>query len=515
MKRIPELLDTGIYEIFITEKSIKLYDFLNELNLNLDLVEFYGILVNGVKITDLDIILTEFDKVVIIPEIRGSSPISRKGLDAYYTVREFTNDLLNELSKYPEALYRLNPKRVEGKYGYTMSDLSILWKHHKNYVAENRRRHKKDPNFIFSKESLSSLKNIIKQKYGIKGIKCINLIDEHQNRNLNLELFIKLILEELGKISSEISVKRYELAMLLDISQGHLNNIRENSKFKLSLERLKILKHNLQILLKGLYSETLFEKIIDNYIKKNPNLPKDSFQRHTINRPNFFNDIYNNLDISYWFGYLCADGYGNKENYKISFSQRLRDADRVAFFADSMGFDHNRIYYGNHIHYDESGNLRIDKYSEAQFYCKEMIRDLDRLGFFQFKHDGELPDIVKLFITKAKREVSKNPSLRLSDIYEGRIALTFLLGFFDGDGTHRGGMSAKITNTKKTFLDQIVQYFECKNKVSLSYEEVIDDETGEIVRKRVWELYLGAELFQELLLSYDNSMVRKRPENFR
>ena len=83
------------------------------------------------------------------------------------------------------------------------------------------------------------------------------------------------------------------------------------------------------------------------------------------------------------------------------------------------------------------------------FGCKPMWYDLKKLGIFNFKNSGKVPHIVKQLINMAQL---KNPSGQLISSKEGRLALNFLMGFYDGDGNYRGGMSARILNSKKTFL---------------------------------------------------------------
>ena len=67
MKQITELLETGIYETFVSEKSITVKDLLKELNLE---GKYFGILVNGKK-ANPDIKISPQDKIVILPHIAG------------------------------------------------------------------------------------------------------------------------------------------------------------------------------------------------------------------------------------------------------------------------------------------------------------------------------------------------------------------------------------------------------------------------------------------------------------
>jgi len=67
MKQISELLETGVYETFTPEKKMTVRDLLKELNLE---GKYFGILINGKKATE-DTVITEKDKIVILPHIAG------------------------------------------------------------------------------------------------------------------------------------------------------------------------------------------------------------------------------------------------------------------------------------------------------------------------------------------------------------------------------------------------------------------------------------------------------------
>ena len=68
MKQIQEILESGMYEEIIPEKKQTIRDLLSEMSLSEELT--FGILLNGNK-ADLDTIINEDDKIVIIPHIKG------------------------------------------------------------------------------------------------------------------------------------------------------------------------------------------------------------------------------------------------------------------------------------------------------------------------------------------------------------------------------------------------------------------------------------------------------------
>ena len=67
MKQISELLEAGIYDTIVPEKSMTVADLLKELNLE---DKYFGILVNSKKATP-ETKISPTDQVVILPHIAG------------------------------------------------------------------------------------------------------------------------------------------------------------------------------------------------------------------------------------------------------------------------------------------------------------------------------------------------------------------------------------------------------------------------------------------------------------
>ena len=67
MKQISELLETGIYENIIPERTMTVADLLKELNLE---GKYFGILVDGKK-ADPHTKITPESEVVVLPHIAG------------------------------------------------------------------------------------------------------------------------------------------------------------------------------------------------------------------------------------------------------------------------------------------------------------------------------------------------------------------------------------------------------------------------------------------------------------
>ncbi len=183
-------------------------------------------------------------------------------------------------------------------------------------------------------------------------------------------------------------------------------------------------------------------------------------------------------------------------------------------FADFVGFDRDRIK-PNVPSFRKDENGRIHTYYSAQvlFISRIMNERLQELGFFSSKDERKaVPDFVKQAIDFAKEDASRE-GIHWSETEYGKIAHSWLLGFFDGDGHHAGGYSAKVTASNRELLLEIKRLFESPNKVNVQIEPgtkvMIFDKLTTVMGS--WTLYLGPEVFKRMLASYKESMKRKRP----
>lgn len=83
--------------------------------------------------------------------------------------------------------------------------------------------------------------------------------------------------------------------------------------------------------------------------------------------------------------------------------------------------------------------------------------------------------------------------MRLPNLKSRELYLAFLLGYFDGDGTIK---TSKITSGSQRFLEEVKEIFKIRNKIH--------------TRKGAFDLYLGADLFNEMLDNFRKSLNRKR-----
>ncbi len=283
-----------------------------------------------------------------------------------------------------------------------------------------------------------------------------------------------------------------------------------NPNYKFSLERLEQFKESITIILGTKAKKSL--QLLNKYKKANSDLKEYKNQQYTIKNPNFFKNL-NTAEQLYWFGFLCADGWlvrGDiKKYYRIGIELSKKDRDRLELFGKLVGFPLNRIKGRVKYTKDTSGNLNANKMSYIVFGCKPMFKDLIKYGLTYSKLQ-QLPAIINNFIDKAKIELSQGKftsyeidSFKLLDSKHwyytpsGRVTLAWLLGYYDGDGHYMGGKSATISSSNESLLKQIKNSFMIKNPVrKYKYSK---------------SLSLGPKLFEAMILSYKNSMKRKRP----
>jgi intein/homing endonuclease len=241
-------------------------------------------------------------------------------------------------------------------------------------------------------------------------------------------------------------------------------------------------------------------------------LKKYSSQQYTISKPHYFQNIKKDVEVSYWFGFLRADGSRAGHPYAIILELAKKDKDRLEEFAKIIGFPLNRINFRTRYKWYK-GKLKKYDVGRLQFICKPMAADIDNLGFQSSKAEQKIvPDYVIEAIKEAKEKTKQtNIDWRLN--LPGQIALAFLLGFYDGDGTYIGGKSAVIYSSSKQFLEHIKELFGIRNKVleaiAPGKEVIVFD--NDFISKGSYSLALGSKLFEMMINSYQHSMKRKRP----
>lgn len=208
---------------------------------------------------------------------------------------------------------------------------------------------------------------------------------------------------------------------------------------------------------------------------------------------------------------MGSDGSLEKNRPRIKFELSAKDKDRIVEFIKSIGLDINRIEEYEKI-YRYNGELKRSALARISFSSAEMAQDLLDLGFRKMKNNAQgIPEFVKSLISRAKSQV-KGSKLHWATTTNGKIACAWLLGFYDGDGTYMGGRQARIYNSNKKILDEIKKFYGCENNVNIQTprDEIIESEIQ--TKKPLYYLTLGPEVFEAMIFSYDQSMLRKRPD---
>lgn len=188
---------------------------------------------------------------------------------------------------------------------------------------------------------------------------------------------------------------------------------------------------------------------------------------------NYFNLI-DTKEKAYWLGFIFADGSLHQAKV-LQFQLELSKKDEVIInrFADSIGFN---ISYKKEIPRNNTVRLR---FKNNQF-AKNLI-----------KHG--------MIIGKAKSKNIEMPVLKNHGLY-----LAFLLGYYDGDGKQG---TTSIKSGSKIFLKQVKKLFGLNTNISTIKYSLKDGQESE-----AYDFWLGAELFNEMMDNYKNSLLRKRKQ---
>lgn len=455
------------------------------------------------------------------PEIYSPSnnQIQDKIKKKRYDALDLLAELRIEIKKYSEILYNAFPDRIfdnrGNKFSHTM--LSLIIGQNEGYIRTLvSRKSKIDPNYKLSKNIMLRLKENLHEKLGDKAIGCMKIIKFYEKNKFDFIQFIDLIEKELGRVSGEIEVTYEELSLILrgieSFVHDKIKDIKYRySNYKFSLETLQEFKERLIDLLGEKAMNCL--EYIEKYKRFNPNLPPYSNCRVTIENNNVFQDIAYNIESSYWYGFLCADGSLDSKVNRLTFKLATKDKKSIMKFAEFVGFDKKRIKDGLTFLFDK-GKLRRFEYTQLRFKSKLMARDLTNLGFLKLKSYKEgLPSYVKSAIQKARLEDKDQWWLNDSS----KIALAWLLGFYDGDGTLDDNRYSMIYSNNKKLLQEIKQFFRVKSNIKVMKEEGEIDNIFErdFLSKGSYKLYLGVDLTQKLMLIYEHSMYRKRYIDYR
>jgi hypothetical protein len=286
----------------------------------------------------------------------------------------------------------------------------------------------------------------------------------------------------------------YDLNSLKDIKHMELNHKKKVDS--VTDLRIKILNENTSLeekkfkykVLNDVYDEnSIYAKSSANQSEMAKLLVKDfneenfrSLKRNPDLKYKYFEKI-DTKEKAYWLGFIYADGHISKNLDRFRVKVGEKDVNHLKKLCKSLKIKNFNIR-------DEISKETNKNYSVLSIYNKKFIRDL--------LYHEVVP--------------SKTRILEFPDIKDDKFKLSFLLGYFDGDGTQG---TSRIKSSSKNFLRQIKEEYSINYDIKLIEKKSKFKEKDGNVRisdSKCYALFLGSELFNELLDNYDNSLERKR-----
>lgn len=250
---------------------------------------------------------------------------------------------------------------------------------------------------------------------------------------------------------------------------------RENPEYCFSKEDLLNMKKNLK------KNHCLTQKITNlfNQYEKTNFIRKINHKIYHYH-PDFKMDYFEYIDTkekAYFLGLIYADGTINrKSNNQLTFESGFSTKDKVILtkFSEAIGFEKRYIRKKKDI---EFWRIIIN----SKEFCKYLIRHGMIVG---------------------RRKTYK---MRFPKLQSRELNMAFILGFFDGDGT---AGTTRITSANLEFLNQI------KKKFNILYEpkyvNSVFRDKNKTYYGHAYIMYLGGNVFNELLDNYADSLKRKR-----
>jgi len=181
----------------------------------------------------------------------------------------------------------------------------------------------------------------------------------------------------------------------------------------------------------------------------------------------FFHNI-DNKDKAYWLGLFFADGNVEKRKVKLTFNMKdcwfLEKAYRT-FNKFSTYFNEKRKQYSICLN------------------SVEVVRDLISHG-----------------CVPRKSKIVELPIMDSRELY-----LAFLIGYFDGNGTQN---KTSFTCGSLKFIEQIKETFNLIFTINKKISSGMID--GREISGVAYEMCLGTEIFNDMLVNYTDSLPRKR-----
>lgn len=345
---------------------------------------------------------------------------------------------------------------------------------------------------------------------------------EHYNRWLtdNIQNYIKNVNDQIWFLFKPY-ISFIEMSLLFGLSKTYLRDQRksENAKKVIAvdiLERMRLsFKKNIEKWTKFYpYLSDILSKAqrdilayIDDY--KNTLKPKpSSHYKMYINHPNFVRDFFKEINTKekiYWLGFLFADGWITVEHtisgnyYRMGLELSEKDRILIEKFCKAIGLNPKLV----------KTRVRLHAYTKKKYqFCSIRWGDQD------FANDL-INNGMKYEIDNEKGKRVKN--MKLPNFLDYDLMMVFILGFFDGDGTlglkkgkKRDSIYPELKSSNKDFLLEIKEYFNLKSEIKSKIEDKYDFVRDKIFTSKIYSLYLGIDLFREMLQKYKYSLKRKR-----
>ncbi|TES95679.1 MAG: hypothetical protein E3J90_09265 [Promethearchaeota archaeon] len=251
-----------------------------------------------------------------------------------------------------------------------------------------------------------------------------------------------------------------------------------------------------------------YERTIKSKLGKNFSRLKLFFDRYkSINLNNRSKSSYNdhpNMDITYykkidskqkayWLGWLFAESHLSRKFLRVQIG--VKDGILIKRFIEDLALNPRKVYFFRRY------NSKSRKYSLV--WSIKIINNIFRnhlinLGF----PVGKKSDIIRF-------PNFSNPLFASIGIKK-ELEMAFVLGFFDGDGTHGSRANGKpntpvITSKSQKFLQDIVEKFNLSSYITPKPKY---DKEGKF--QGYYYLGIGAKFFMSLSDNYDRSLPRKR-----
>ena len=430
---------------------------------------------------------------------------------------ELIENLINETQTYSEKLAELFPDRINR---YNLTDLSILWGYSSGYISNILYLYNKNPEtFQVDEKKLKILLFNIKDKFGTKANNCIKIYHKFNRSEIDLPTFFEELCQEIGRFSGEIKLIYDEINEIFgflvdDLVQRITNSNRTwfNPDYMFSIEKLDLITNNLKVIF-GDLGEPCF-KLIEQYRIDYAPLKEYSLQQHHVKKPHYFSKLEAGEDTkSYFLGFLYSDGYIESNGYGIGFELGLKDKHVLVNFKEEIGVDkkiNQRVVFAKY-----KGKLYKYYQARLRFGCKPMWDDLSQKYSKIRSGVEEVPPAIKSLVFLAKEKSENKGRFSWCDTKEGKTAVIWLLGIYDGDGTLLQGSYGKIYCASKNFLKDIKKVFELKNNIreKESPGQIVNVFDKILISKGYYSIVIDVELFRKMISFYPDSLERKRPRD--